>query len=326
MHYVPDHGPPIRPPAPPPVRDAASPSRPPLPGLAALAVLAWLATGLYTVQPNEQAAVRRFGRLLPEPRGPGLHLGLPAGLDRVTRVRLHELRRAPIGAPAGARLVGRESTLAPEHLAGDRNLVRLSGVIQYRVEDLRAFLFAAADLPAIVGNLAAAALGGAVAGLGVDDLLTVARTALQEHVRAETQSAADALGLGVRVAAVTLEEIAPPVEVAEAFRDVAAAREDRQRTVNEAEGYANRVRPQARGEADRLRLQAQGEAADLVARARGGAEAFRALAREAAEHRELVARRLALETAEAVLPGVRKIVLDPEARRRADLILPPPSP
>lgn len=289
--------------------------------VAGLGLLAWLATGVYTVQPNEQVVVRRFGRALSGLRGPGLHVGLPAGLDRVDRLRMQELRRVAIGPALSARAIGRDAMLAPESLAGDRNLVRLTGAVQYQVDDPRAFLFVAADPNRLIGNLVAAALGSAVSGMDVDTLLTVGRVELQEQVREVTQRAAEAAGLGVRIAGVTLEDIGPPAEVAEAFRDVAAAKEDRQRTVNEAQGYANRVRPQARGEADRLLLAARGDAERVLARAGGEAAAFAVMAARLGDHREATLRRLSLEAAEAVLSRARKVL--GAAGREIDVVIQP---
>lgn len=291
-------------------------------GLVPLALLGWLLTGLYTVQPNEQAVVQRMGRMLPELRGPGLHVGLPAGLDRVTRVRLQELRRVAIGPAAAVRNTGRAGGTAGEHLTGDRNLVRIAGVVQYRILEPRAYLFGSADPAALVGDLAATALGREVAVADVDSLLTVARPALQDAVRQRTQAAADQLGLGVVVVGVSLEDISPPAEVADAFRDVAAAREDRQRAINEAEGYAGRLLARARGKANQILAAARGEAEDRVVRARGEAVAFLAMWERYRADPGSTALRLAMEAAEEILPHLRMIVLDERARRRVDIILP----
>jgi len=290
--------------------------------MAGLAAGVWMLTGIYMVQPNEQAVVRRMGRMLPELRGPGLHVGLPVGLDRVTRLRLQELRRVAIGPATAIRETGRANAATAEYLTGDRNLVRIAGVVQYRIHQPRAYLFGTRDPDTLVGDLAAAALGREVASADVDSLLTVARPALQDAVRRHTQAAADGLGLGVVVVGVSLEDIAPPPEVADAFRDVAAAREDRQRAINEAEGYASRLLPRARGEASQVREAARGEAQDRVVRARGEAAAFLAIWERYRLDPASTALRLALEAAEDILPRLRTIVLDDRARQRVDILLP----
>jgi len=324
MHYVQHPIPEVHAPSA-PLREAGPPLR--AGGwVVAVGLLAWGLTAFYTVQPNEQAVVQRFGRMLPELRGPGLHVGLPIGLDRVRRLRLYELRRVHVGAPVGARLLGRDSVAVPEYLTGDRNLVRVSGVVQYRVEDPRAYLFAAVDVDAWLSATAAAMLGEAIASRQVDDVLTTARPQLQEVVRESVQRAATRLGLGVRIAGVTLDELAPPAEVTEAFRDVAAAREDRQKAINDAQGYANRILPQARGEADQRVSMALGDADSIVARARGEAEAFLLRWAQLPPDRVAEYRRLALETAESVFPKLRKVVLDEPSHRTLDVTWPIGSP
>lgn len=291
-------------------------------GIAGLAIATWGMTGFYTVQPNEQAVVQRMGRMLRELRGPGLHLGLPVGLDRVTRLRMQELRRVAIGPTQAVRDMGRTGGPEAEHLTGDRNLVRIAGVVQYRIGDPRAYLFRVADPGVLLGSLAAAALGQEVALMDVDSLLTIARPALQDTVRRHTQAAAERLGLGVVVVGVSLEDIAPPAEVAEAFRDVVAAREDRQRAINEAQGYASRLLPRARGEANQILAAARGEAEDRVLRARGEAAAYLAIWERYRADPRTTALRLAFEAVEEILPRLRVIFLDDDVRRQLDIILP----
>jgi modulator of FtsH protease HflK len=303
-----------------PAAEAAAGTRRPVGRvLLALGAALWLASGVYTVQPNEQAVVRRCGRMLGDLRGPGLHVGCPAGLDRVTRVRLQELRRVAVGASLAGRAAGRGEVEAWEGFTGDRNLLGVSAVVQFRIADARAFLFAAADVSVLVGDAAAAALASTIASMTVDDVLTTERVAIQERVKESAQTKLSAYGAGVQVVAVTLESAAPPAEVAAAFRDVAAAREDRQRAINEAEGYANRLIPQARGEAEQMRLAAQGSADAAVQTARGEADRFRAQADQLAVARDLTIRRLVLEAAEEILPKLNKVVIDPAARQRLDL-------
>ena len=125
--------------------------------------------------------------------------------------------------------------------------------------------------------------------------------------------------MGVQVNSVTLAAVRPPQEVEPAFRDVVAAREDRQRAINEAEGYAAAVLPNARGEAQRIRLEAEGAAAETTEKARGEADRFERMVAELAGGRELTVRRLVLETFEEVLPRLKKIVFDDQARKQLDL-------
>ncbi len=280
----------------------------------------YAATGLYMVRPNERAVVRRFGKITPPLRAPGLHFGFPYPIDQVTRVKMEELKRVSVGMTLTDRSLGRtsEPQLA-ECLTGDRNLIVVSAIVQYRIADVEDFLFNASDVDRLVEDSAAAGLTAAISSRTVDDVLTVERLAVQSEVIRIAQAKLDRVGAGVRLTSVSLEGTSPPQEVAEAFRDVASAREDRQRVVNEAEGYANRVLPQARGEAQRIVLDGEAYAARTTAEARGNAARFEQIVAELGESRELTIRRLLIEAMEEILPRLKKIVLDSRDRGNLDL-------
>jgi membrane protease subunit HflK len=294
------------------------------------ALVAWVATGFYSVGHNERAIVRRGGRVLPEVRDSGLHFGLPYGIDRVTRLKVFETRRVAVGMALGERALGRRiDPQQAETLTGDRNLIAVSAVVHYAIrydpadpqaaEKLAAYLFRVADVPALVRNKAAAALTAVITTMPVDDVITTGRQTIREQVRRRVQADLDRHGVAVDVTDVLLEELSPPQEVADAFRDVITARADQDRTINEAKGYRNRVVPQARGEAQRMRTEADAFAMEIVEKARGDARRFEQIAAEAAHNRQLTARRLLLETAEQVLPRLRKIVVGDKAARGLDL-------
>jgi len=280
-----------------------------LPWLAA----AYVATGLYAVKPDERAVVRRCGQALVIPQPPGLHMGLPWGFDRVSRVRPLQMKREAVGMTLGARALGRRSEpLEAQCLTGDKNLVIIPAVVQYRISDAHAYLLHVADVSALVRNAVSAALASVVAHMTVDDVLTSQRLAIQTQVMQRAGAALNEhYGAGVQLMSVSLEGGGPPPEVADAFRDVARARGDAARAINQATGYAKRTKPESEGEADRTRSQAEGHAEEVVQIARGDAQRFALVAETVANRRDLAMRRLLLETMEAVLPRMRKILIDP---------------
>jgi membrane protease subunit HflK len=284
--------------------------------------LAYLATGFYVVRTGEQAVVRRCGRALEGLRSPDLHFGFPYGIDKVTRLKPLEHKRVGVGMGLAERALGRRAEpVAAECLTGDRNLILVSAIVQYRIASARAYLFSVADIAALVRNAAAAELASVVSGMKVDDVLTVERIAIQDRVREAAQAALDGYGAGVEVTAVSLpsEGVAPPQEVAEAFRDVTSAREDRHRTVNEAKGEAQEIAAKARGEARRILAEAGGYAAEVVEKARGDAERFEKIAAQLPANRELTIKRLTLEAMEEVLPRLNKVILDKRNGNAFDL-------
>ena len=113
--------------------------------------------------------------------------------------------------------------------------------------------------------------------------------------------------------------MAPPQEVAEAFRDVTSAREDRHRKIDEARGEAQEIAAKARGEARRILAEAGGYAAEVVEKARGDAERFETIAAQLSQNRALTTKRLILETMEEVLPRLNKVILDKRDGNAFDL-------
>ncbi len=281
-------------------------------GLVAAAAVVWLLTGVYSVGPAEQGVVRRFGRHVAT-TDPGLHYRLPWPIERVTRVPVTVVRRIELGfrtispgPPPQYRSVPEESLM----LTGDENIVVAEVIVQYRVKDAAAYLFNVREPDRAVRGASQAALRQVVGAHAIDDVLTVGKAQVQEETRELIQSILDSYDAGIQVVAVQLQDVHPPDPVVAAFKDVASAREDQVRIVNQAEAYANDVIPRARGEAQRILREAEAYKAARIARAQGDAERFRLLAQEYRKSPEVTRVRLHLETLQAVLPSVRKVIVD----------------
>lgn len=266
-------------------------------------------SGVYLVQPGEVAVVRRFGRVLAGNIGPGLHYRLPWPAERVDRVAVSEVRR--VEAPASLMLTG------------DENLISVRLSLYYTVNDAPAFLLNVADPEALVRQAGEAAMRQVVAQEGVDALLTVDKAAIQQRAAALAQQALDSYGAGMVVAGVQLLESSPPPEVADAFRDVASAREDRNTFINEALAYQNEIVPVARGDAEKTIQAANTYRSEKVAKAGGEAARFASQQSAYAQAPQVTRVRLYLEAIEKVLPGARKFVLDSAVKMQTtDLWIP----
>lgn len=269
-----------------------------VPAVAGLLLAIYIGSGFYTVQPGEAAVVRRFGQVT-EQAGPGLHFRWPSPIERVDVVAVDQVRRV--------------ETPPTQMLTGDENLISVRASVHYTTSDPAAFVLNVAEPETLVAQSSVAALRQVIAGEAVDALLTVDKTAIEQRTAAAAQMALDRNRSGLRIAGVQLLESAPPTEVAEAFRDVASAREDRNTFINEATAYRNEVLPVARGDADREKQAALAYAADKTARAAGEAASFTARQTAYAEAPVITRQRLYLEAAENALAGVRKLILDPDA-------------
>src|SRR5437764_12761706 len=104
----------------------------------------WLLTGVYMVRVDEQAVVRRLGGVVADHVPPGLHLGLPWGIDRVDRLKVREQRRLNVGFEFPDQALGRAADpVLREFFTGDQNLVNVELLLQYTIREPRAYLFAA---------------------------------------------------------------------------------------------------------------------------------------------------------------------------------------
>ena len=260
----------------------------------------YVLSGVYLVQPGEAAVVRRFGSVIASNVGPGLHYRLPWPADRVDVVAVNEVRRA--------------ETEASLMLTGDESLISIRLSLHYIVKDPAAFLLNVADPEALAQQAGEAAMRQVVAREGVDALLTVDKAAIQQRAATLAQQTLDGYNAGLTVASVQLLESSPPREVAEAFRDVASAREDRNTFINEALAYQNEILPVARGEAETAIQGANAYRADKVARASGEATEFTSRQGAYAKASDVTRTRLYLEGIEKVLPGARKFVIDAAVR------------
>ncbi len=281
-------------------------------GLLILACVgAYLATGLTTVAPGEVAVVRRLGRVRPVPLAPGLHLGAPFGIDRVTRVRTEEVRRLSVGlagTPGAADDPG-----AGEFLTGDLNLLRARATVQYRVIDPVAFLLSAESVEPLLIRLAEASLARSLARQGIDAILREGRVEAARTAEAEIRRGVERYRLGVALLGVSLTDARPPSEVAPDFAAAQSALSAHDRRVNEAKTLAATTVTEAKSRASSRHEQARARADRTVALARARSGRFLGLLDAAAPARRLTIRRLYLDALRELLPRIRhKIVLTPD--------------
>jgi modulator of FtsH protease HflK len=277
----------------------------------AIALALWLLTGVYIVSVDEQAVVRRFGAVVADRVPPGLHVGFPWGIDRVDRLKVREQKRLNVGFEFPDQALRRPvSPGRREFFTGDQNLVNIELLVQYTIREPRAYLFSTVNVIETMRQAAEAAIAAAVAARPVDALLTTGKLEAQEELRRRTQETVDRYGLGVAITAVNIQAVSPPLPVADAFRDVASAREDRDRIIKEAESYANAAVAGAQGEASRMREEAIGYRDRRIREATGDAARFVQAYEAYRRAPGVTTARLYLETVEEILPRLKVIALD----------------
>ncbi len=272
---------------------------------------AYLLSGLTIVQPDEVGVVRRFGAVLDEPWEPGLHCGLPWGIDRIDRIKPNQARTLSVGATSrqDAPLLRAPDPMGDDFLTGDLNLVTAECLVQYRIRNPAAYLFRTLDVESSLAGLSRWALLRALAERGIDELLTTGRAEVAAGLARSIQSLADEQDLGVSILAVRLGRLAPPAAVAPAFADAARARSDRRQAVTRALEYRDRSESLARGEAREIADAALGRSERIVQPARGEAERFSRVLAEARKSSGAYERRLFLEAIAELLPRFRRTVV-----------------
>jgi len=274
--------------------------------LAALVI--WLLTGTYMVGPDEVGVVRTFGEHTRVAQS-GLNWHFPVPIETVNTPKVTEVKRVEIGfrtlRNGQYRTVEKESLM----LTGDENIVDAEMIVQYKIKDPVAYLFNIVEPELTVREAAEASLRTVVGRNKIDETLTTGKFTIQEETKFQLQSILDLYESGIHVVAVQLQDVSPPKEVIGAFKDVASAKEDKNRMVNQAEGYRNDLIPKARGEAEAMIRAAEGFRESRIKRAEGDAAKFTTILQEYRKAKSITEKRLYLETMEKVLPGIEKIII-----------------
>jgi membrane protease subunit HflK len=201
-----------------------------------------------------------------------------------------------------------------ELLTGDENLLSLRATVQYAVKDVAGYLFNVGQPEALIAANLEAAVRQTVGSRQIDDLLTTGRAEAEREAGVLLQGSLDRHGASVNVLTVRLISVTPPAEVADAFLDVASAREDRATYINEAAAYGNEVVPKARIEAAKTLREGEAYRAEKLNLARGDTTRFREKLREYSRARAVTETRLYLEAMERVLARVKKFVIGSEIK------------
>jgi len=262
----------------------------------------WLFKSIYTVQPDEIAVELRFGKPKEELSEPGLHFHWWP-IETVDTVSIAE-RLVDIGEIRS----GASSGLM---LSGDQNIVDVKFSVAYQVADPSAYLFNVDDPDGMVRQVAESAMREVVGRRPAQDIFRDDRQGIALDVQSIIQQTLDDYGAGIRINALSIEDAAPPREVADAFDEVQRAEQDEDRFVEESNQYANQQLGQSRGEAAQIREEAAAYKNRVVLEAEGEAQRFLSVYAEYAKAPDVTRKRLYLETMENVLRGSNKVLVEP---------------
>ena len=296
-----------------------------------VALIVWVLSGIYIVQPDESGVVLRFGRYV-RTEVPGPHIHLPYPIEQVYKTKVSQVRQTTVGYRAqsvgGVFQQGRVQDVDEESamLTGDENIINVQFNIQYHIKPAGAvdYLFNVIRPDQVVKRAAEAAMREVIGKNSLDDALTGGRVKIQNDVAELLQAILDRYEVGVQVVAVQMQDVQPPKEVRDAFKDVASAREDKQRSINEAEAYRRDILPKAQGKAQQVVNEAEAYKQTRIRQAEGEAQRFVSVLKEYEKAEDVTKKRMLYETFEDILskPGMEKLVLPSDAGSKVLPLLP----
>ncbi|MEW6379352.1 MAG: FtsH protease activity modulator HflK [bacterium] len=311
----------------------------------ALVIVLYLASGLTMISPYQRGVVQRFGRKITDNLQPGLHLFFPWPIDKVTKV-VRTVERVEVGFRRNKSVVsrvdqktgqvvtayewdiqdrtGEYQKKSDESLVftGDENFLEMDMVVKYVIRDPSNYLFKIRgfqDTTDLVRFCAQSAIREIVGRKGADNILTVDRSEIEAQVSTLLQRELDSLDAGLLVEGAYLQSVHPPIEVADAFRAVVNAHEEKSMLINLAEGYHNEQLPLARGKGEQNIRMAESYRDEITNRAEGEGQRFVSMCKNYDTFKDVTSVRLYLETVESVLPGMKKFILDEQRSGREEL-------
>lgn len=270
-------------------------------------------TCYYTVQPEEEAVVKRFGRVIAI-NPPGLHFKLPLGIDRVQFVPTARVLKEEFGfrSGGGARTQyekGRAQRDESLMLTGDLKVIDVEWVVQFQIADADKFLHRARQPVQTLRDTSESVMRRIVGNSLGSDVLTEKRVQVSTAARVELQQILNEFDLGIQINTIELQDVTPPDLVKPAFNEVNQAEQERERLINEAEKRRNQVIPRAEGEARQIIAEAEAYRAERVNRARGEADRFSAILAEYRRAPDITRHRLYLEMIDDVLPNAGPVYI-----------------
>lgn len=284
--------------------------------IVAAAVVLWLVTGFYVVNPGQVGVNMLFGRFVSQ-TPPGLRWNWPVPIgdhftpDVATRNRVEVGFRAET-ASGSDRDVPEESLM----LTGNENIIDVRAVVLWRINNVEQYLFGIGDPEASVKNTVEAALREIIGQSTFEYAITEGRGSIEVKARDLAQQMLDSYRMGegasgaITIEQLSLQKVDAPSEVIDAFRDVQKARADKEAAINDAQAYFNQVTEEAIGQSTQIVKQAEAYKAEKVAVAQGDAQRFISIYDQYKQSPDITERRLYLETMSGILAGMNKVIID----------------
>lgn len=274
--------------------------------IAGIVALLWMGSGFFIVQEGQQAVVLTFGRYA-RTVDAGIQFRWPYPFQAHETVSVTQTRSTEVGRNNVVQATGlRDSSM----LTQDENIVDIRFTVQWRLKEVKDFLFENRNVEEAVQQAAESAVREIVGRSNMDSVLYEQRDAIAVDLVKSIQAQLDRLKAGILVVNANVQSVQAPEQVQAAFDDAFKAGADRERLKNEGQAYANDILPKARGAAARLNEEAQGYRARVIAQAEGDAERFRSVLTEYQKAPAVTRDRLYIDTMAQVYANVSKVMVD----------------
>jgi len=286
--------------------------------VAVVAILIFVWTTLFTIEPEEVGVILQFGKYSRTVQ-PGLNFKIPFGVETLIKVPVKRQLKEEFGfktaeADIRTRYVRGDFKDESLMLTGDLNAAQVEWIIQYRISDPYLYLFKVRSARKTLRDVTEAVMREVVGDRTVNEIITVGRQDIEVSVSEKLQEKLTQYETGIKIDQVILQDVNPPDEVKASFNEVNEAEQEKEKSINQARSEYNKVSPRARGEAEQKIEEAPGYAVERVNNALGEANRFNALYRAYITAPEVTRQRLYLETMEEVLSKVgKKLITDDKA-------------
>ncbi|ATH09277.1 HflK protein [Halobacteriovorax marinus] len=277
-------------------------------------------TSFYTVEPDEEAVVIRFGKYLTT-NPPGLHFKVPMGVDQVIKVKTKRVLQAEFGFRTQDTRTRRTTYSSNSYkteslmLTGDLNVADVEWAVQFQISDPFKYLFQTSSPEVNIRDVSESIMRRVVGDRSVTDILTTGKVEIETRALVLMQEVLNKYDMGVRIVTVKLQDVNPPEVVKPSFNEVNEAKQEQEKSINQAEGEYNKIIPEARGKAQKLVSEAEGYASAEVNRSLGDAEKFEAIFKEYKRAPQITRKRIYLETMSTIFKRFENItVVDPEVK------------
>lgn len=274
-------------------------------GVAFLAIaglfLYFVSSSIFVVETGEEAVVMRFGKF-DRVEGDGLNIKLPAPFETAIVRNIEQVREISIGQTEDESLM----------VTSDENIANVEFTLQWKISDIKNFVFEIRDAEASVQRIAESAMREVIANSTIAETLGEGegRTKITEDAAKIMQAMLDHYKTGIKVVGIQLKKIDVPTQVVDAQIDVQNAKTEQERLKNQAQAYRNEIIPRARGEASKILQEAEGYKQTVIAKAQGDASRFLAVYNEYKNAKDVTRERIYLDTMQDVLSGMDKVIMD----------------